>query len=51
MLEVERRAVLALPAHRVVLTVLAHASAHVAGRHVHGEVEVTRGGVMVALTL
>lgn len=37
----ERRTLLALSAHRVVLTVFTHASAHIAGRHVHGQVEVT----------
>lgn len=48
-LVVERCALLALPSHRVVLTVVAHAAAHVAGRHVHGQVEVTRRGVVVTL--
>lgn len=47
----EARALLALPAHGVVLAVVAHAAAHVAGRHEHGEVKVARCGVMVAVTL
>lgn len=50
-LVVEGRALLALSADGVVLTVLAHAAAHVARRHVHGQVEVARGGVLVALAL
>lgn len=47
----EGRALLALPADGVVLAVLAHAAAHVARRHVHGQVEVARRGVLVALAL
>lgn len=50
-LVVEGRALLALPADGVVLAVLAHAAAHVARRHVHGQVEVARRGVLVALAL
>lgn len=50
-LVVEGRALLALSADGVVLTVLAHAAAHVARRHVHGQVEVARRGVLVALAL
>lgn len=41
---------LALSPHCVVLTVVAHSSAHVAGRQINGQVEVARGGVVVALT-
>lgn len=46
----ETRTLLALPAHGVVLTVVAHAPAHVAGHHEHGEVKVARCGVMVTIT-
>lgn len=42
-------ALLALPPDGVVLAVVAHAAAHVARRHVHGQVEVARSGVLVAL--
>lgn len=51
MLIVEGGAQLALSAHRVVLAVVAHASAGVARRQVHGHVEVARRGVLVALAL
>lgn len=51
MLVVEGAALLALAAHGVVLAVVAHASAGIAGHHVHGHVEVARRGVLVALTL
>lgn len=46
----ERCALFTLSAHGVVLTVVAHASAHLAGQNVHGVVKVARCGVMVALT-
>lgn len=45
----EGAALLALPPDGVVLAVVAHAAAHVARRHVHGQVEVARRGVVVAL--
>lgn len=45
----ERGTLLALPAHGVVLAVVAHASANVTGWNVHGEVEVTRQGMAIAL--
>lgn len=48
-LVVEGGALLALPPDGVVLAVVAHAAAHVARRHVHGQVEVARRGVLVAL--
>jgi len=48
-LVVEGGALLAPPARRVVAAVVAHAAADVARRHVHGEVEVARRGVLVAL--
>lgn len=51
MLVVEGRTLLALPPDRVVLTVVAHAAAHVAGRHIHGQVKVARRGMLVALAL
>ena len=46
---VEGRALVAVPAHRIVLSVFAHAPAHVARRHVHGRVEVAGVGVPVTL--
>lgn len=45
----EGGALLALMPDGVVLAVVAHAAAHVARRHVHGQVEVARRGVVVAL--
>lgn len=50
-LVVERRTLLTLSPNRVVLTVIAHASAHVARRHVRGHVEMTRRGMLVTLAL
>lgn len=48
---VEGGALLALSSNRVVFTVIAHASAHVASRHVHGHVKVALRGVLVTLAL
>lgn len=50
-LVVEGGAQLALPSHRVVFAVVAHASTRVPGGGVHGRVKVARRGVLVALAL
>lgn len=48
---VERFARLTVASHRVVLTLVTHPSAHVARGQIHRHVEVTQGGVAVAVTL
>lgn len=50
-LEVKRFALLTVASHRVVLTVIAHASAHVSGGQIHRHVKVARAGMLVAVTL
>lgn len=50
-LVVERLALLAVPAHGVVLTVIAHSAADVPGGQEDRHVKVTRAGVLIAVTL